>query len=225
MRKLRNLFREYPFTLAVEYLLRRGLSVIGVGYHHYLLTAQPVPDTPWLNRKRASSYRIDKIMEDDYNSDWFPRPAHIIKSRYRQGAECWVAFKGDRAVGCQWLIKGPYIEDEVRCIFKPGPEENTVWDFDIYIVPEFRFSRLFLQLWDTSNAWMRSQGISWSASRVDALNLDSVKSHSSMGAYIVDHAWFVSIGAMQIAKWRGRFHLSFGTGSIPIIDVKTGKLY
>ena len=219
--RLVALFRELPPGLAVEYLLRRGLSPLGARLHHYLLVLQPVAEGPLLPARRPSAFTIRPISEEEYRTSWFPRPESVIRARFAQGARCWVAFRRGEAVGCQWLVPGPYDEDEVRCRFVPSPPGRVAWDFDIYIVPELRLGRLFLQLWDTANAWMRSEGLQWSASRIDALNQASVNSHLRMGARVVGDLWFLSIGdRLQLARWPGGLHVSVREDDVPEVEVE-----
>ncbi len=224
MKKIANIYKEFPPALATEYILRRVASPVGIGIFHYRLLVQEVPDKPLLKNRGQKTIDIRLVGEKEYQHDWFPRPAPVIDDRFRQGAKCWVAFKEDRAVGCQWLIPGAYLEDEVRCQFIPLPEGRAVWDFDIYVVPELRLSRLFLQLWDTSNEWMNAKQIRWTASRVDALNQSSLRAHLRMKAEVVDSVWFLTLGKrLQIARWKGGFHFSFGPDRIPKIAVGPGS--
>lgn len=200
LNKIHSLYKELGAGPMSDYLARRLLGAIGISLNRYRLLVQPVPDKAWLPERPGNPIEIREVAQDDYRLAWFPRPEHAIHDRYAQGARCWVAFKGEMAVACQWLLAGPFREDEVRCRFLPMPQGEAAWDFDVYIRPELRLGRLFLMLWDNSNAWLREQGIRWTASRVDTLNLQSLRSHQRMGAREVGTAWFVSIGSWQLSR-------------------------
>lgn len=219
LNKLAGLYRELGPALMGDYLARRAMSPLGVHLFRYRLLVQPVPDKPWLPERHRQSFEIRQVGEEEYRSDWFPRPVEVIRQRYAQGALCWVAFRQGRPVGCQWLLPGPYLEDEVRCRFLPTPAAQVAWDFDIYVVPELRLGRLFLLLWDTVNDWMRAQGIGFTASRIDTLNLQSLRSHRRMGAQVIGTAWFLSIGGWQLARWLSGWHASGPSGQGPDIVV------
>lgn len=217
--KFNALYRELGGGPMADYLLRRLLAVLGLSFHRYRLVVQPVPEKSWLPERHRAAFDIRPVGRDDYQLDWFPRPAEVIRQRFEQGALCWVAFKDGDAVGCQWLLPGPYLEDEVRCRFLPLPARRVAWDFDVYVVPEMRLGRLFLLLWDTVNAWMREQGIVCTASRIDSLNLQSIRSHQRMGASTVGTAWFLSAGGWQLARWPGGWQLSGDPERMPEIKV------
>ena len=222
LNKITRLYRELGAGPMADYLARRLLGTVGIRFHYYRLFAQPVPDKPWLLPRANNSFHIREIAAADYHPEWFPPPAPVIQDRYAQGARCWVAFKQEQAVGCQWLLPGPYREDEVRCRFLPLPQGQTAWDFDVYIRPEHRLGRLFLLLWDNSNAWLREQGVGWSASRIDNLNLASIRSHQRMGAVEVGRAWFLGIGRWQLSHSAAGWHLSGHDADRP--DIPVGPL-
>lgn len=200
-KKFKQLHKELGTALMLDYLGRRTLAAVGIGFHRYHLVVQPVAAKAWVPERHRARFDIREVDESSYRTEWFPRPAEAVRQRFSQGAHCWVAFKDDKPVGCQWLLPGPYVEDEVRCRFLPVPQGRVAWDFDVYVIPELRLGRLFLLLWDTSNAWMRAQGIDCSASRIDTLNLQSIRSHQSMGARIIGNAWFVDLAGLQLARW------------------------
>ncbi len=219
-RKLKSLQQEFAGNLVYDYLARRALGVLGIGFQRYHLVIQPVAEGSRVPERHRAVFDIREVDEDSYRTEWFPRPAKVIRERFAQGARCWVAFKEGAPVGCQWLLNGPYLEDEVRCRFIPLPEGRVAWDFDVYVAPDFRMGRLFLLLWDTANQWMREQGITCSASRIDTLNLQSIRSHQRMGARIVGNAWFLTLGRIQLAGWPDGWRLSrAAVPDIPVMDV------
>jgi hypothetical protein len=219
LNKLKELHRELGTRLTADYLARRLLGKLGVRMYRYALVVQPVAARPRVPARHRSSFEFREILPHQYQPAWFPRPPHVIEQRFAQGARCWVAFKDDEAVACQWLHTGPYLEDEVRCRFIPLPAGQAAWDFDIYVKPELRLGRLFMLMWDHTEQWMRDQGIAWSASRIDALNLASLRSHQRMGAQVVGYASFAVLGRWQISHSSEGWRLSRGPGDGPDIPV------
>lgn len=220
--KLRTLTARMGWRRASLYLLRRIINwVPGCRLYLYHLIAQPVYVFPQ-STKSASVYQIRQISCEEYDYIWFPRPAQIIKARYDQGCVCLVAFKQEIAVGCIWLCPGPYLEDEVRCYFMPVPASETAWDFDVYISPPFRLGRLFALLWQAANTWLEARGIRWTISRIDELNLDSLRAHQRLGAQPIGNATFLLMGPMQImfSSLAPYLHLSWSSAQIPRLAIQ-----
>jgi hypothetical protein len=151
----------------------------------------------------------------------FPPPLEVIRLRYEQEAICLAAFEGKSLVGYLWLLLGPYEEDEVRCRFIPMPEGKAAWDFDVYVVPGYRFGIGFLRLWDEANRYLKERGIQWTMSRISAFNAVSLASHRRLGARVVGHAVFVVLGPCQLALTTvfPFVHLSISTRSEPKIRI------
>jgi GNAT superfamily N-acetyltransferase len=165
----------------------------------YFLVAQPIRDRPFLPRRGTGGIEVRLVTPDAYDDAWFPRPRTTINARFAQGARCFCAFNNGEPVGCIWLLAGAYLEDEVRCCFVPLPKGKAMWDFDVYVDPAHRGGRLFAYLWDAANQWARGQGISWTMSRINAFNLQSIAAHRRLGATLVGTATFVSFRRLQVA--------------------------
>jgi hypothetical protein len=74
-----------------------------------------------------------------------------------------------------------------------------VWDFDVYVAPEFRLGRLFARLWDFTNSELRAQGFRWTISRISAFNPESLAAHSRLGARRLGSAMFLVAGPLQVS--------------------------
>jgi hypothetical protein len=123
----------------------------------------------------------------------------VIARRFAEGAVCFVARSGERFAGFIWLQLSPYEEDEVRCRYVPTPGATTAWDYDVYVVPEFRMSRAFLRLWDAANAHLRQNGVAWTLSRISMFNPSSLGAHARLGVRPTGTAVFVRFGAVELA--------------------------
>ncbi len=222
---LRALARETGAANASLYVASRLLARLApsVGFFRYLLVAQPVTATPLAAATRRSTIAVRQIAREDYRLGWFPRPQAVIDARFAQGATCFAAFRDAEPVGCLWLQPGPYLEDEVRCRFVPLPAGGAMWDFDVYVVPELRGGRVFAYLWSAASAWARARGIAWTMSRINAFNLESIRSHRRLGARVVGSATFVAAGRLQLVLARRPFRFSLSRVDVPSLDVRAPK--
>lgn len=164
----------------------------------YLIVDQPAPPPP----RRApapSRLQVRQVEQDEYRTHWFPRPAHVIRTRFAQGSVCHVAFVDGQPVGCLWMVAGQYVEDEVYCVFEPRPADRVVWDYDVYVDEAHRLSRAFLRLWQAAGDWMRRNGYAGSLSRIDAFNEASIQAHVRAGARPVASMVFIAVGPIQLS--------------------------
>lgn len=203
--------------------LLRLVSQDKLRIYKYYLVIQPVRDKPYLPPHRGKEIKIRLIDKTDTVISSFPRPLHVIESRFNCGAKCLVAFKDDRFIGFLWLQLGPYQEDEVRARFIPLPENRAAWDFDVFIVPEYRFGLAFTRLWDEANNLLSNSDIYWSYSRITATNSVSLKSHLRQNAECLGSAHFLCSDKWQltVASLFPYFHLSFHENSYPKFYLKT----
>jgi len=185
----------------------------------YLLVAQPVPPPPHRHIPPNSAFTFRKIDTDEIRSLRFPRPQEAIERRLDQDCMCFAAFREDELIAFVWLITSDYLEDEVRCRFRPVPIERCAWDFDVYVDPGYRLGRTFARLWQTAHTWLHEQGIQWTMSRISSFNTNSIASHRRLGAQFVGRALFLQAGKVQIAcsSLGPLFHVS--RDSVPLISV------
>jgi hypothetical protein len=208
---------------ALLYVAGRGLAALSpkLGLYKYYLAAQAVPTEPRLPTHLGRHIAIRSISEGDSALQSFPVPSAVIEARFRQGAICLGAFKGDELMGYAWLLTGPYEEDEVRTRFVPLPAGRAAWDFDVYVEPRYRLSLVFLRLWDSVHDYMRAHGVAWSMSRISAFNIMSLMAHKRLGAQIVGSAIYIILGPCQV-MWstvQPFFHISLRATSVPTVHV------
>lgn len=211
LQRLAALHQSLGIRGTISYLLARGLSTSGVGrYYDYILLAQPVPSAPQ-STSRRSTIQVRPIAAADYRLEWFERPARVIEQRYRQGGVCLVAFQGDEVIGCLWLIRASYLEDEVHCRYQLHPAAHCSWDFDVYLHPHHRLGRGFSALWEAANQWLREHQQHWSFSRIHAANRASLRAHQRLGAVVVGSAVFFCSGPLQfmLSTCRPHVHLAW----------------
>lgn len=204
---LHRLLRPLPgmsLSGTLVYVLLRATRRLRAGrlrMVQYHLVAQPVARTPLLPGRPATGLRIEHIDKDHPRAAQLamstPRGPEVIRRRLANGAHCFAAFKDEALLGFLWLQHGPYPEDEVRCLFRPEPAGRAAWDFDVWVHPAHRASRLFLRLWDAAFADLRERGIEWTMSRVNTYNPDSLRAHTRLGAVVLGTATFYLAGSRQ----------------------------
>jgi hypothetical protein len=187
-------------------LLRRG----GVTLIAYRFVYQPIPDKCTVVPAVGVEFRwltnFDRalLVED--------RKESVVRARFDRGDRCLAAFKKGEIAAFLWIATSHYPEDEVRCDYRLNQPE-LVWDYDVYVAPKYRVTRLFAQLWDETNRVLRHEGVRWSVSRISAFNTASLRSHERRGARVSGSAQFAVLGRLQlvIASQSPRLHFSLSS--------------
>jgi hypothetical protein len=215
-----GVIREMGWTDGLLYLGARIVSVVSKGridFRKYYFVSQPVPHNSLLPAGRGQGIEVTRIDRQHPLVAQFPRPKSIVDRRFANGADCFLATKGDQFIGFLWLQRGEYWEDEVRCRFSPQPTSQSIWDFDVYVEPEFRYSLAFVRLWDVANEFLRDTKVRWSVSRISAFNTGSINSHLRLGTFPIASACFLSGRRWQVlvSGTRPFFHFSRHPGQVP----------
>lgn len=208
--KIKALVREIGLGTSVLYLIDKLLRrVPGWGIYDYRFFAQDLSDKPRLAPGRGMKYQLQWLHQFDMLLSELGRPETVILDRFAQGAQCLVATRDGRLVGCIWHVRKKYVEDEVRVDFCL-PDNRLVWDFDVYIAESERIGFLFARMWDVFDARLRSQGVERSLSRINGFNARSMHSHRRLGAKTVGWASFFRFGRLQlmVASQAPYLHLS-----------------
>ncbi|GMV31391.1 MAG: hypothetical protein AMXMBFR59_35160 [Rhodanobacteraceae bacterium] len=202
----------YAVARLLEIATRGALRLVS-----YRFVAQPVPQDGETAPARAGAIELRRLQADDPLVTQLPRPPAVIARRFRDGAHCLAAIKGERLVGFLWFKESEYVEDEVRCCYRFDPTA-AVWDFDVYIDPEFRLGRLFARLWDFANRELRARGYRWTLSRISAFNPASLAAHARLGARRIGSAVFVVAGPLQVsfASFAPYVHLGWRDDMYPV---------
>ena len=210
----------------VLYLLGRAMQAVSGGRCYlirYYLVAQPVPN-PFVPVCRPSEN--DRVLEVDRQNPIvkaFPRPSAVIQARFEKGLVCLAATSKQTFSGFLWFARGAYDEDEVHCRFVLANPDTMVWDFDVYVEPQFRLGRTFARLWDAANERFSSSGIQWSISRISAFNRQSLQSHQRLGIRRLDTLTFVCLGRLQISLMSCSPYLNICTkdANCPIVVIES----
>ena len=216
----RQLARTVGLRTAACYALARALERATGGTLRlvsYQFVAQPVAaDDAW-TAVRSGNIELRRLERDDPLVAQFPRPPEVIAKRFRDGGHCLAAIKSGRLIGFLWYMEREYLEDEVRSCYR-FDAATAVWDFDVYIDPEFRLGRLFARLWEFAHRDLRVAGCRWTISRISSFNPGSLAAHARLGARRLGSAVFFVAGPVQVsfASIAPYVHLGWRTDMRPV---------
>jgi len=180
----------------VDSILRRISPRFRLFFYEFMV--QPIPDKALIPPGLAKNLKIREVLVNDPEINEMPVPPEVISSRFAQGATCLGIFKNEKFMGYMWLSFKAYNEDEVRCTFLLTPEDESVFDFDFYIFPEYRMGLAFVGLWNGANEYLRHMGVKQSYSRLSRFNIESRKSHKHFGWKCLGRAIFVQIWGAEL---------------------------
>jgi len=222
MRQLLRTIRQLGCLNALLLMLARVIGKASKGrwrLQRYLFLAQALPAAP-LCAGRGRDIQIRLLTEAAGAPEGCPRPAAVLRDRYRQGAQGLAAFREDRLAGFLWFVFGAYREDEVRAQFiLPSPD--CVWDFDVWVHPEERLGWTFRRLWEAARLLLRARGARWSCSRISAFNAASLRAHAAIGTRPLGSAIFLNCGDWQwmLASMPPYLHLSRNADAVPRLHI------
>ncbi|MBV2127714.1 N-acetyltransferase [Arsukibacterium indicum] len=199
--KIKQTYRELGAADTVLYMLDKALVKLTFNrllIHKYYITRQPVSAIASVPPTKALDIEIKQLANDDPTLSTMDRPAAILQQRYAQGGHCFAAFKKEQFAGNLWLNFDEYQEDEVRCRYVLQPTGHAAWDYDVFVMPKYRFSYVFAKLWDKANSVMTGRGISYVYSRINYYNVGSLQSHKRLGSKIYGAVYFINIGSVQL---------------------------
>jgi len=202
LQKIRQNLDELGIMNALLYLFNKLLYRVSfkkVFLHKYHITRQPVITQKLVQTNKALDIEIRQINADDELLRQMDRPFGTLQTRFDRGGECFVALKRGKFAGNLWLNFECYQEDEVRCTYMLRPAGKAAWDYDVFVVPEFRFSYAFAKLWDHANAVMFQRGILYVYSRINFYNISSLRAHKRLGSEIIGSIVFITIGNCQLS--------------------------
>lgn len=169
-----------------------------LGLFVYELMAQPVAAKPLLPAGRTRDLAFIEIVRSDQAIALMPVRPEIMASRFEQGARCLGVYRKGMLVGYIWLCFGRYDEDEVRCTYELAAPECSVFDFDLYVFPEYRMGTAFLAVWHAANEFLHQRGVQFTFSRMTRFNLASRRSHVRLGARCVGRALFLRAWSAEL---------------------------
>ena len=190
-------FREFGPISGCLYVADRLLQRISPNTRIFVyeLMVQPIRDTSYTGMRAIKAFEHREIRAGDPALASMPVPREVIEARFKQGAICLGTFKQDVFVGYIWFAFASYEEDEVRCTYSLVPAGESVFDFDLYIFPEFRLGVAFVAIWQGAIAFLRDRGVRQSFSRLTRFNVASRRAHQHLG-------WKLVARAVTLRLWR-----------------------
>jgi hypothetical protein len=213
--KLMSPFKEFGFFAGLFYSVDRVLQQLSSNLRLYVyeILAQSIPDRSLLPPRLTKSLEMREIKAGDTQIARMPARPDIKELRFKQNAICLGAFQKGQFIGHIWFCFHTYEEDEVRCTFVLPEGNQAVFDFDLYIFPEYRMGLGFAGIWDGANEFLRRRGVKVSYSRLTRFNLTSRRAHRQLGAQrvgrmLVLQAWHVELTLATVSPY---LHLSLQT--------------
>ena len=182
-RRIVGPFREFGFAAGALYALDRVLRRISprLGLFAYEFMVQPITGKPLLPANLAKNLTFIEIGRGHPDIGLMPARTDIKASRFDQGAVCLGAYRKNKLIGYLWFCSHGYEEDEVRCTYELSQPQTSVFDFDLYVMPEHRMGIGFMAIWHGANAYLHERGVRYTFSRLTRSNLASRRSHAHLG--------------------------------------------
>lgn len=210
--------RQFGLGLTLLYALHRLLTGVSGGRARivpYAFYAQPIGSGAYAGVRDAADTVVVEVGPQHPLAARFPRPPQVLTERWRQGSRCWAALVKGEFGGYIWYSRNRHDEDEVRSRYVLTEREISAWDFDVYVVPDFRLGRTLSRLWKGVDARLAAEGVRWSFSRISLFNPGSRSTHERLGARRVGHAIYLVVGPLQLAWYSQAPYVSFSMGARP----------
>jgi hypothetical protein len=193
-------FREFGAFAGTLYVLHRLLRAVSLrcGLFPYELMAQSVPNEPLLPARRVQHLQFIEIGPGHPDIAMMPARDDIKRQRFEHGAMCLGAYRKGALIAYVWFCRDRYFEDEVRCTYELADPARSIFDFDLFVMPEHRMGTAFVALWHGANEFLRQRGIQHSFSRMTRFNSASRRSHARLGALRVGRVLFVQLYAVEL---------------------------
>lgn len=226
--KLRSPLREFGFVAGSLYLLDQALSRVspGLGVYAYEMMVQPIVDKPLLSAGLSKNLEFREIRRGDPEIDLMPARADIKESRFEQKAMCLGTYQRGTLIGYIWFAFGEYKEDEARCTYVLPKDYPSVFDFDLYVMPEKRMGIGFMGIWHGANRYLWDRGVRYTFSRLTRFNTASRRSHSHLGWKRVGRVAFLKLWGLQlmVSDLRPFVHVCFGALNPPRLVLSPSAL-
>ncbi len=201
--RLASPFKEFGLLAGALYMLDRLLRTISpnLGLQVYEFMVQPIAGQghkPLLPPNLARNLSFVEIGRGHPDLAKMPAREDIKLQRFEQGAHCLGAYKKGELIGYLWYCRQRYQEDLVRCTYELVDEERSIFDFDLYVLPQHRLGLAFLGIWHGVNETLGPMGARYTFSRLTRFNTASRRAHAHLGWRRVGSAVFVCAWRMEL---------------------------
>lgn len=198
--RLASPFRQFGFGAGLLYVIDRALQRLSPNWRLYVyeFMAQPITEKPLLSANLAKNLEFRLIERGDPDIASMPAHEDIKQARFDQGAVCLGTYRRGRLIGYIWLCFDAYEEDEVRCTYRLVQPEQSVFDFDLVVLPEHRMGIGFMAVWHGANQYLHERGVRYTFSRLTRFNVASRRAHQHLGWQCVARAVFLQAGRAEL---------------------------
>lgn len=198
-KKISGPFKEFGWLAGTLYAADRALRSISprLGMYVYELMVQPITDKPLLSANLAKNLTFEEIGSGHPDVALMPAREDIKALRFAQAARCLGVYRKRVLIGYIWFNFGTYEEDEVRCTYILQESAVSVFDYDLYLFPEYRMGIGFMGIWHGANQYLRARGVDYTFSRLTRFNLASRRSHAHLGWKRAGQAVFLQLGPIE----------------------------
>lgn len=192
-------FKEFGVGAGALYLIDRLLRSFSprLGLYVYELMVQPIGTRPLLPAGLLKNLSFGEIREGDPAIALMPAREDIKAGRFDQGARCLGVYRKGELLGYCWFCFVRYNEDEVRATYELTQPDVSVFDFDLYVMPQHRMGTAFMAIWHGANAFLNDRGIRCTFSRMTRFNLASRRAHARLGSRRVGWALFLQAWQLE----------------------------
>ena len=193
-------FREFGALAGSLYAIDRVLRRISprLGLYVYELMVQPITGRPLLPPNLVRNLDFVEIGRGHPDLALMPARDDIKALRFEQGARCLGVYRKGKLIGYLWFCSGRYEEDEVRCTYHLAEQDRSVFDFDLYVIPEHRMGIGFMAIWHGANLFLSERGIHYTFSRLTRFNVASRRAHAHLGWRRVGRALFLQAWSAEL---------------------------
>lgn len=221
--KIRSLVADIGVMPAAVYSINRLFGMLTKGGMKielcYFIT-QPVLNERLIPERLRGTFDVRPVRARDLKGLEIPLTIDLLENRNKKGIVCLGIYEQDSLIGYHCFSFGTHDDELYRVRFDVGPKGEAVWDFDIFILPEFRGGLGFAILWDGVFEYLRDRKINWLTSYIAATNTASLRSHNRMGSFALGKVIFIQAWMLQIvfSTRFPRFHAS-------LTDLRKPKFY
>ena len=166
-----------------------------IGYHR--LRVIEVPVGPIADMPKGYSCR--SVQPADLASFEIDVGPEVQAERFASGFECLGIFdRHNELIAVTWLAKNQH-EDSLLNIQFVLPHD-AAWDTGMWIRDDRRMGRAFAAVWGAIKQWLQKEGLHRTMSSIADYNVQSIISHSRLGARSLGYVTVVRVGRLQYAR-------------------------
>jgi hypothetical protein len=200
LRRVAGPFREFGWAAGALYMIDRVLRSLSprLGLCVYEFMVQPIGGKPLLTPGLSKNLAFQEIGPGHPDIALMPAREDIKARRFEQGARCLGAYRKGQLIGYLWYCTGRYEEDEVRCTYELVDAQRSIFDFDLYVMPQHRLGLGFLGVWHGTNETLAPRGVRYTFSRLTRFNTASRRAHAHLGWKRVGQGVFLQAWGLEL---------------------------